>query len=375
MVCMTSMLEDFDIDEQNELETEELDQIPRSERKLRTQPYDKSVIDLVEMIKRDEICLRPNFQRNFVWDNKRASLLIESIWLNIPIPQIFVSVEDDGKWNVIDGQQRLTTLRRYLNNEFKLRGLEVLPELNNKYYKELDDKPKRLLHGGNIRIVAIHEDSHPDIKFDVFMRINQGAIQLNPQELRNCLYRGKLNDQLHELAKNKNLLDILNLTKPHNRFKDVELILRILAMFDASHENFSDYPSVMKKFLNNYMRNNRDADDYKINEISSLFNSNLEKVYTVFGKYAFRKWNFKEKSFDKNLNLSLMDCLMISFEDYSLDSVIDKKSEILEEYKNSFVENNTNRIFLQAITEGTSKKSKIIDRVDFMRKLMEKVML
>lgn len=374
---MASMLdiEDFNIDEQNELESEELEQIPRAERKLRTQPYDKSVIDLVEMIKRGEICLRPNFQRMAVWDNKRASLLIESIWLNIPIPQIFVSVEDDGKWNVIDGQQRLTTLYRYLNNEFKLRGLEVLPELNNKYYKDLDDKPKRLLHGGNIRIVAIHEDSHPDIKFDVFMRINQGAVQLNPQELRNCLYRGPLNDQLHELAGNKYFLDILNLTKPHNRFKDVELILRILAMFDASHENFSSYPSVMKKFLNNYMRNNRNADTYKRNEIYSLFNSNIEKVYNVFGKSAFKKWNPKEDSFDKNLNLSLMDCLMLAFEDYSLNSIINKKSKILEEYKKAFIENDDNKVFLQAITEGTSKKSKIIDRVDFMKKLMEKVML
>ena len=207
------------------------------------------------------------------------------------------------------------------------------------------------------------------------MRINQGAVQLNPQELRNCLYRGPLNDQLHELAGNKYFLDILNLTKPHNRFKDVELILRILAMFDASHENFSSYPSVMKKFLNNYMRNNRNADTNKRNEIYSLFNSNIEKVYNVFGKSAFKKWNPKEDSFDKNLNLSLMDCLMLAFEDYSLNSIINKKSKILEEYKKAFIENDDNKVFLQAITEGTSKKSKIIDRVDFMKKLMEKVML
>ncbi|MEB3479045.1 DUF262 domain-containing protein, partial [Pasteurella multocida] len=293
---MASMLEDFDIDEQSELDNEELEQIPRDVRKLRTQPYDKSVIDLIEMIKRQEICLRPDFQRNAVWDTKRASLLIESIWLNIPIPQIFVSVEEDGTWNVIDGQQRLTALNKFLNNEFKIRGLEVLPELNNKSYKDLDDKPKRLLHGGNIRIVAIHEDSHPDIKFDVFMRINQGAMQLNPQELRNCLYRGALNNKLHKLAENKFLLNILNLSKPHNRFKDVELILRTLAIFDSSHKEFENYPSVMKKFLNNYMRINKNLNEKELDELAYLFNSTIEKVYAIFGKYSFKKWNVRENS-------------------------------------------------------------------------------
>ncbi|HFG2121912.1 TPA: DUF262 domain-containing protein, partial [Vibrio cholerae] len=226
------MLEDFQVSEEAEL-NEEITQVPKEVRKLRTQPYDKSIIDLMGMIERREIDLRPNFQRNTVWDTKRASLLIESIWLNIPIPQIFVSVEEDGMWNVIDGQQRLTSLWRYYKNEFKLRGLEVLSELNGFNYSSLDDKPQRLLHGGNIRIVAIHEDSHPDIKFDVFMRINQGAVQLNAQELRNCLYRGDLNDSLHELVNNQQLLSILKLSKPHNRFKDIEMILRYFSVSDS----------------------------------------------------------------------------------------------------------------------------------------------
>jgi len=283
--------------------SEDITEIPREVRKLRTQPYDKSIIDLIGMIDRDEIVLRPDFQRNSVWDNKRASQLIESIWLSIPIPQIFVSVEEDGRWNVIDGQQRLTSLKRYYSNDFPLKGMEVIPELNGKKYTALEDKPRRLLNGGNIRIVAIHEDSHPDIKFDVFMRINQGAVQLNAQELRNCLYRGSLNDLLHSLAENREMLTILKLREPHRRFNDVEIILRYFSVSESKKHSFSDYPGVMKKFLNDFMQKNRNIKTDEASSLIDLFESNIQKVNKIFGNNAFRKWDPETDKFESRLNL------------------------------------------------------------------------
>ncbi len=366
------MLEDFLVEEEKELE-EEITEIPKEVRKLRTQPYDKSIIDLMGMIERKEISLRPSFQRNAVWDNKRASLLIESIWLNIPIPQVFVSVEEDGMWNVIDGQQRLTSLNRFFKNEFKLRGLEVLSELNGVNYSSLEDKAQRLLHGGNIRIVAIHEDSHPDIKFDVFMRINQGAIQLNAQELRNCLYRGSLNDALHEMASNEHLLNILKLSKPHNRFKDVEMILRYLAVSDSSHNNFNDYPGVMKTFLNQYMLKKRNSDTDAINEIATLFHDNLKKVHRIFGNSCFRKWDSELGVFDSKLNLSLMDCQMIAVEDYCIEVIEHNKESLLEGFKNIF-KNQENNDFFESITSGTSSKIRLTKRIEFIKEMFSSVL-
>jgi len=365
------MLEDFQVEEEAELEAE-VTEVPKKVRKLRTQPYDKSIIDLMGMIGRNEILLRPSFQRNAVWDNKRASLLIESIWLNIPIPQVFVSVEEDGMWNVIDGQQRLTSLKRFFDNEFKLRGLEVLAELNGSNYSSLDDKPQRLLHGGNIRIVAIHEDSHPDIKFDVFMRINQGAVQLNAQELRNCLYRGSLNDALHKMAENQDLLNILNLSKPHNRFKDVEMILRHFAVLESSHNNFDDYPGIMKSFLNTYMLKKRNLSEHDIATLSISFKENIEKVYAIFGESSFRKWDIEADAFDSKLNLSLMDCQMIAVEMYSLETIEQNKQAILEKYKDVFREQ-TNSDFFESITSGTSSKIRLIKRIEFIREMFQSV--
>ncbi len=354
------MIDDFNDDVFLEEESEDnINEIPKELRKLRTQPYDKSIIDLVNMIDRKEICLDPDFQRNYVWDNKRASLLVESIWLNIPIPQIFVSVEEDGMWNVIDGQQRLTSLYKFFKNDFTLRGLSVLPELNGKRYSTLEDKPKRLLNGGNIRIVALHEDSHPDIKFDVFMRINQGAVQLNAQELRNCLYRGNLNKNLHEIVKNPNLLKILNLSKPHPRFNDIELLLRYLALTEKYESDLQDYPNNMKLFVNDFMRRNRNANDDEIKNIRDKINQSIEKVYFLFGNNAFRRWLPESKIFDKKLNLSIMDCQMIACERYDFEKIINNKEVLIDSFKNLF--NDTT--FSGSITEGTSAKKNILFRI------------
>ncbi|TNF00898.1 MAG: DUF262 domain-containing protein, partial [Bacteroidetes bacterium] len=359
---------------------DEVTEVPREVRKLRTQPYDKSIIDLIGMIDRDEIVLRPNFQRNAVWDTKRASQLIESIWLSIPIPQIFVSVEEDGRWNVIDGQQRLTSLKRYYEGAFSLRGMEVLPELNGFKYFELEDKPKRLLNGGNIRIVAIHEDSHPDIKFDVFMRINQGAVQLNAQELRHCLYRGDFNDLLHDLAKNESMLEILNLKNPHNRFKDVEMILRYFAVSESYKRNFEDYPGVMKKFLNDFMSGKRNIDAGYSEVLTARFNENIEKIRIIFGKDAFRKWDSQDGKFESTLNLSLMDCLMLAVEDYAHGAIVINKDKLLDSFKEVFAPYfkevelfEADEKFIQSITTGTSAKVQLAYRVDYMKSFFSKV--
>ncbi|GAA4356140.1 DUF262 domain-containing protein [Kangiella marina] len=366
------MSDALQIEESEELENE-ITEVPREVRKLRTQPYDKSVIDLMGMIEREDIDLKPSFQRNSVWDNKRASLLIESIWLNIPIPQVFVSVEEDGTWNVIDGQQRLTSLYRFYTNQFKLRGLEVLSELNTLNYSSLDDKPQRLFHGGNIRIVAIHEDSHPDIKFDVFMRINQGAVQLNPQELRNCLFRGEFNNALHKMAEDENLLSILNLSKPHNRFKDVEIILRALAVTESSKSSFETYPGVMKKFLNDYMLANRNIGSEVIEEILSRLSENIRKVHAIFGNNSFRKWDYEQEVFDTKLNLSLMDCQMIAVDNYSYQDIQEHKDELLEKFKKIFASQEEDGEFFESITSSTSAKSKLVKRVSFMKEMFDSV--
>ena len=240
--CNNNDIFDKGVTEYSDKGEEETKEVPSELRKIRTQPYDFNVKYLVDMIRDNEkntsgkIYLEPEFQRNAkIWDDKTASLLIESILLNVPIPPIYVSEEEDGLWNVIDGLQRVNTFRRFLNNEFKLRGLEAFPPLNKSNYKSLNEKAKAILDSGYLRIIVITKDSNPEMKYDIFMRLNRGSVKLTEQELRNCLYRGGFNDLLKELCDNEKFLTILGLTRPHKRMADAELILRYFTL----SENFN----------------------------------------------------------------------------------------------------------------------------------------
>lgn len=349
----------FDNDEDEEIAT-----IPLEERNLRTQSYDKSVSDLVGMMEDGRIYLTPEYQRNYIWDNKKASLLIESILLNIPIPVIYAAREQNEKlsWNIVDGLQRLNALKRFYNNEFALSGLEILSELNGEKYKNLNSKTKSYLDDANLRIVLLFEDSHPDIKYDIFMRLNTGSVKLNSQELRNCLYRGTFNEALKEMVTNDNILKIMNLTSPHKRMDDIELILRYIAIsenYDRDTKTLNNYNGKMKSFLNDYMYHNQNMPVDKIDKIKSKVINTVNKVYSVFGKLAFRRIGEESKKSNK-INLSLMDVIMISFEDCSEEELKINKDKIITLYKSITT---TNEEFISAITTGTSSKNNIEMRI------------
>lgn len=333
-------------------EEREIVEIPAEQRKLRLQAYDKSVSDLVNMIRNEDIIFSPEYQRNYIWDNKKASLLVESILLNIPIPVIYASEEEDSAWNIVDGLQRLNALKRFYDNNFKLSGLEVLKELNGLKYEDLNPKAKRMLNNGNLRVILIFNDSNPEIKYDIFMRLNTGSVKLNEQELRNCLYRGPLNDMIKELRKNKKFLNILGLKAPHKRMNDCELILRYLAFsenYDKESNKLIDYKGSVKPYLNSFMKKNSDATDIYVNNLRERFNNTIDKVYEVFGENAFRKLN--DEGYENKLNRSIMDVIMIGFEKYSLDEIKDNKIEILDLYKNILKEPDFNILVTQATSD------------------------
>ncbi len=330
-------------------------QIPKELRKIRTQAYDKSVEDTVRMIEKGRIFLQPDFQRySQVWDYKTASQLIESVLLNVPIPPIYVAEEDDGSWNIIDGLQRLTSFKNFYEGKFKLRGLDSLKELNKQSYESLNQNAKSILDNGSLRIILITKESHPEMKYDVFMRLNRGSVKLTEQELRNCLYRGSLNDLIKDLRNNTQLLDILNLEKPHKRMDDAELILRYFALsenFDRENISISGYKGIMKTFLNAYMDKNKNMCEEQVNELKEKFNSTLNKVYSIFGKNSFKRIE-SNGEFYRWINKAIYDFIMLSFENYPLEILINNKEKILEALKTCV---NENKDFEDSITVGTSE--------------------
>ena len=306
--------------------------VPKEQRYLNTMSYDYSVQYLYDLIKKGKIVLEVPFQRKQIWKPDQASSLLESIIMNVPIPPLYFAEEENGNWLVLDGLQRLSSILNYYDNEFPLSKLEVLTELNKMKYKDLPPKAKSLLDDGMLRVNVIKKDSHRDIKYDIFMRLNRGAVTLNYQELRNCMYRGNLNDAAKELCEeNEAFLAILKQKKPHQRYLDVEFIIRYFAFSDniARDENgdvcLNGYRGKLVQFLNEYMDLHKDCSLVAKQSYKDRFNETIEKVLIVFGTdKAFRDIS----SDNTKIHKTIADFIMPSFERMSKEYIEANKEVI-----------------------------------------------
>jgi hypothetical protein len=232
------------------------DATPIKDRKVVTQPYDLAIDAIVGQVKGDILFLRPlssrpNFQRQYVWNDKLASRLVESVLLNVPIPPCYLSENEDNELDVIDGQQRIYSLYRFVNNEFALSGLEAITEFNTKRFFELPSKEQRKIKTHTLRCVVVTNESHPEIKFDVFERLNTNTVPLNAQELRNCVSRGSLNNLVGELSYDPRWLAIRGRKQPDKRLADEEIILRFFAYQILG---LKTYKTPLKNWLNDAAR-------------------------------------------------------------------------------------------------------------------------
>lgn len=352
-------------------------EIAPERREVKTDKLDLPVETLHTWVKRGKMELQPEFQRKFVWNKAKASHLIESLILEIPIPVIYVAEDAKKMYEVVDGQQRLTSICSYLDgkfpdgDDFKLSGLQVLKELNGKALKSLTNEYQEKILGATLRLIVIERESDPDVKFEVFKRLNLGAMQLNDQELRNCVMRGSYNDLLKDLSSNRHLLKIMGLDEPHYRMKDRELILRFFAMWRNTHLK---YKGPMKQFLNREMETYRNAAESELIKMRKVFEKSIEMAFAVFGNQAFRRFNAGKASspngsWEKNkLNLALWDTLLYTFSYYDKSQIIPIADSIREEFLDLMT---TDHTFVEYITSTTDKAERVQYRADVWRQKLQ----
>lgn len=289
--------EDDDYESSSE-QDEPLD-LTTDERRLVTQPYDLGVQNISRDIEAGRISLTIEYQRKYVWDLAKASRLIESLLLNVPIPVCYFAEDESGRYEVIDGLQRLTTIKNFLENDFALTGLSVLTELDGKRFGDLTPKDRRRLENRTIRCIVITEDSNPDIKFDVFERLNTGAAMLTAQELRNSVYRGPFNDELKRLASEEAFTELVGTTS-NRRMDFEEIILRFFALV----EGLEKYKPALRQFLNDYMRSHRSSipDPSQID----IFRKSCAIVHEVLGPAPFKVAWSRNK-----INKGMYDAIMV----------------------------------------------------------------
>lgn len=288
------------------------DEVPIRDRRVFTQPYDLVVESLVEQIKGGTIFLRPlserpSFQRRYVWSNVLASRLIESILLNVPIPPCYLSQNEDFELDVIDGQQRLFSIYRFLENQNPLTGLEVLKELNGQRLHEIPPKLQRQLKTHTLRCVLITNESHPEIKFDVFERLNTNTVPLNAQELRNCIFRGSLNTYLKDAVVYEPWLGILGKKQPDKRMRDEELVLRFFAFWI---HGVNSYRTPQKHWLNDAAKAGKKYSQQKIAKLDSVWKGAIDASLEWFEpSECFRRETSGRAS---AINRALFDLVMYS---------------------------------------------------------------
>jgi hypothetical protein len=365
----------------NEEVNEELELEDGQVAKIYTEKGDPEIDGLFGKWKRQKLDIQPEFQRYFVWDKLKSSRLIESALLGIPLPVVYLSEEQDGKIYVIDGQQRLTSFFSYIDgifpdgSDFKLTGLKVLKELNRKKFSELDEYSQDAIRGTVIRTITFKKESDPSLKFEIFERLNTGSVPLNTQELRNCIYRGKFNALIRELAENKEYLELLNIKGSDKRMKDVELVLRFCAFYHNSHIN---YKSPIKNFLNQEMIRYGNITDKDADNLRTAFKNAVSITKSVFGDKAFKRY-YKGTSSEpsgywepKRFNVSLHDILMDSFARVDKNLVYQNLDQIREAFIDIMTTDDT---FIDAIEIGTSEERKVQRRFDLWRSRLNEILM
>ena len=352
-------------DENNETDGEGY-RIPLKEREVHTQPNDPPIKDLVDRINKGKLDVRAEFQREYVWENKSElkSKLIESVLLRVPIPTIYTAETNDGKEVVVDGQQRLRTFVEFCKQDgFKLSRLKILEDLNGKGYAGLPQDLQERIDSYPIRVVKILKDSHPEIKFDIFERLNRGSVKLSDQELRNCIYHGSFNNLLKKLVNNDDFLKLQNLAKHDKRMIDAERILRFFAFSDKGIQN---YKSPLKGFLNKYMEENREITDEETERKIELFKKCVELCKSTFyssdsNNLVGRRW-VKEKDDELSgyssivFNEGIFDTQMVGFMEYTKHDVSQKFQVI----RDAFIDIISTPSFAETVEIGTydTKKTK-----------------
>ncbi len=365
-----ALLDEFDVPlppaTDEEIESEGTITQPFDPAKIRVETKQLSIDTLLSRIDNKEIVLQPDFQRMEVWRDKARSRLIESILIRIPLPAFYMDATDDDKWLVVDGQQRLSTLERFvLKQNLRLQDLEFLREFDGFKFDQLPRAFQRRIRETNVTVYLIERGTPPAVKINIFKRINTGGLPLSPQEIRHALNGDPVATMLKELAASKPFEVATNCGVPAERMADREYVLRFFAFILTDPNEFSSQE--FDSFLSETMARINQLDDPGRADLRGRFLRSMGWSAAILGRFAFRKFFTLDPSERlRPLNKALFEAWSVNFDKLTDDELLalsQQQNTILEK----FVALIHNRDFEQSISQSTGDIQRVRLRFEAIR--------
>lgn len=323
---------------------------------------------IIRRLQNDTIEFNPAYQRNEIWDEIKQSRLIESLMLNIPIPLFYVSADENGKWEVVDGLQRLTAIKLFLVDKvLKLKKLEFWNKYENCGIDELPPIITNRIYETEFTFVIIEPGSPEELKYNIFNRINTGGVALKSQEIRNALYNGKGTKFLKKLVKSKEFLRATDNSLKDIRMDAQETILRCLCYIIGDTSEYTENDT-QQSFLD---RNIQKLNSLKVlDDVESKFLLGMNRGYELFEKQAFRYISQGKKRGTINKSLfEVWGAILANLDNSNYELLKAKKTELIADFS-KLCDNNE---FYRAVSRDSWTKKNVEYRFNAINKLINGV--
>ncbi len=364
---------------------------------------------LMRRLQQGTITLNPDFQRNEVWNSERKSQLIESLLLKIPIPMFYVSSDEKSNWTVVDGLQRISTLRDFVlgslylkdplknidkkGSGFKLQGLEFWKDLEDMTLNDLPTNLQNRILETTFTFTIINPGTPEEVKRNVFKRLNTGGMPLSSQEIRNALYTGKSTTLLNKLSKLEEFKRATGNSIHTERMEDKELILRFISFLIRNYKSYNktitidtwlsdtmillnSMPKLDSRELSKRVTSGRiSLETVRVmndDEIGNIFKITMNRCYKIFGNHAFRKSyeGLRRSPINKSL-FETWSNLFANISEAEFCRLLSHKKQFLNEYKPLL----DNTDFIISISRDSMKHAAVKLRFDSLNNLLMKYTL
>lgn len=324
----------------------------------------RTIFDVLRRIKQGMYVLDPDFQRDFIWDKDKQSKLIESVLMRIPLPVFYLAEDKQGKMIVVDGLQRLSTFKEFVDGRLHL-NLPGRHELHRKRFEDLSGKLQNRIEDCNLIFYIVDSNAPERTRLDIFERVN-GGVALTRQQMRNCLYMGKATRFLKKEATSEGFIKSTGKSLKTDKMRDREFVNRFCAFQILP---LDEYKGDMDHFLAQALETMNNFEEEELLHLSEEFQNSMSNNYVVFDKHAFRKHDEGQYA-RKPINISLWDVMSTIFSKYPSDLAHDYS----EELRHAFYKLMDNQEFIDSITSATNNVQKVRRRFRIANEIFAEVL-